>query len=115
MRILAAILASIMVLAGTTALAHSMIKEINISSGDSFAVSPETFDITFSHKAALADIELETSSGMAIETGFESDDDMSASFSVDLPTLENGDYLLTWKAVARDGHIMSDTIDFSVE
>ncbi len=115
MRILTTILASLMVFAGATALAHSMIKAINISSGDSFAAAPEAFEITFSHKAALADIELETASGEAIETGFESADDMSASFSVSLPTLESGDYLLTWKAVARDGHIMSDTIDFSVE
>ena len=40
---------------------------------------------------------------------------MTESFSVDLPDLETGDYLLTWKAIARDGHIMSDTIDFSVD
>ena len=115
MRFVAAILALIMVFAGATALAHSMIKDINISSGDSFSESPETFEITFSHKTALADIELETASGEAIETGFESADDLAASFSVNLPTLESGDYLLTWKAVARDGHIMTDTIDFSVE
>ena len=115
MRFLAAILAAALVMAGVSAMAHSMIKEVNISSGDSFTTSPETFEITFSHKAALADVELETSLGEMIDIGFDSEDAMAETFTVDLPALDSGDYLLTWKAVARDGHIMSDTIDFSVE
>ena len=67
MRILASVLTVAVLIFGGSVYAHSMIKDVNISSGDTSAQSPETFDITFSHKAALADVELESSSGDAIE------------------------------------------------
>ena len=115
MRFLATALVIAVVMAAPAALAHSMIKEVNIASGDVFSSAPEVFEITFSEDIALADLELETSAGQAVDFGFEADTDMSASYSVALPTLDAGDYLLTWPAIARDGHIMSDTIAFSVK
>lgn len=113
-KIITVIIATGFALVGA-ALAHSMVKSSNISSGDTFSSSPDSFEIEFSHEAGLADVTLETTDGDDVDIGFGGEDDMASEFSVDLPDLDSGDYLLTWRAVAMDGHVMSDTIDFTVE
>ena len=39
---------------------------------------------------------------------------MASTHKVDLPALPAGDYTLSWRAVAQDGHIMKGEISFTL-
>jgi methionine-rich copper-binding protein CopC len=39
----------------------------------------------------------------------------SKTFALPLPVIDAGTYVITWRAVSGDGHVMSATIEFSVQ
>ena len=97
------------------AFAHSMVKSSNITADAVLETAPTSFDIVFAHKVGLAKIGIETPLGEVIEIDYTAPKGMGDTFSVPLPELDGGDYVLTWRAVAKDGHVMSGNIPFSIE
>jgi len=94
--------------------AHTTIVASNIEDGVSFEAAPEVFEFSFGADVGLAGVELETLAGNAVDVAFERRRQMGKDFSVPLPTLEPGIYVLKWRAVAKDGHVMRGEIDFTV-
>ena len=96
------------------AFAHSMVKSSNIEVGQIYSASPSNFDIIFAHQVGLAAVTIETPLGEVIDIDFKAPKGMGDTFSIPLPALDEGDYILNWRAIAKDGHVMSDKIDFSI-
>lgn len=95
--------------------AHTTIIASNIADGAELAASPQTFEFAFGADVGLAGLELETLAGDAVDIAFQRPSEMGRDFSVPLPDLVAGPYVLKWRAVARDGHVMRGEIDFVVK
>lgn len=116
MKFLRSLIATLVVLSGTAvpAFAHTSIVSSNIEDGSQIEAAPASFDFSFGADIGLARMELETLDGASIEIAFDRPRDMGKSFSVPLPKLEPGSYVLKWRAVARDGHVMKGEVDFTI-
>jgi len=112
-RILAALAAAAILAAG--ALAHTYITNSNIEDGAVLAEAPESFDFSFADAVSLIGMELETVSGDPLGLDFTRSPEMTRDFSVALPELSEGAYVLKWRAAARDGHIMRGEIAFEID
>lgn len=94
--------------------AHTTIISSNIEDGAKLASAPDAFEFSFGAKVGLAGLELETLAGDPVELDFEQHTTMGKDYSVPLPTLEVGAYILKWRAVAKDGHVMRGEVDFTI-
>lgn len=115
MKFLRTLFAAILVLSFSgAALAHTTITRSNIEDGAELAAAPAAFEFSFGAEVGLAGLELETLAGDPVELDFERPKKMGKDFSVPLPELEAGAYILKWRAVAKDGHVMKGEVDFTV-
>ena len=108
-----AALAALLIFA-SPALAHTTIVASNIEDGIELKAAPEVFEFSFGAEVGLAGLKLETLAGESVEIEFERPRQMGKDFAVPLPSLEPGSYVLKWRAVAKDGHVMRGEIDFTV-
>ena len=97
-----------------TAEGHSTVKSSNVKEGQHYEVAPATIDINFDHDVGLATVQLTNLSKQVIEVDFQKPKKMQSSFSVPVPELKKGFYTLVWRAIAKDGHVMTGKINFSV-
>jgi methionine-rich copper-binding protein CopC len=95
-------------------LAHAEVEQATIEDGAELAAAPESFSVTFSEPIALAALTLATEEGADVPVDFAPSKEPAATFAVPLPALEPGGYALTWRALADDGHVMTETIHFTV-
>jgi hypothetical protein len=109
------ILAFCLLTAAGPALAHSMVERSTPANGQTYAAAPKTFEISFQHAVILASISLETAFGEPISVPYAPSKSMDTTFAVPLPALDPGDYTLSWRALAKDGHVMSESIAFTVD
>ena len=115
MKFLRAALAGLAVLLTTApALAHTTIIKSNIQPGAAMAEAPSVFEFSFGDEVGLAALELETLAGDSILIDFERPSAKDRDFSVPLPAIEPGDYVLKWRAIAKDGHVMRGEVAFSI-
>lgn len=98
----------------TPALAHSPIKQSNIEAGSHHELAPDNFAFSFGKAVGLAKITLTQVDGDEINLAYEKPKAMQKAFSVPLPKLNEGHYLITWSAVASDGHVMKGEINFVI-
>jgi methionine-rich copper-binding protein CopC len=110
----AAVAAALAAAWGAPALAHAELEQTTIADDGEIAAAPESFSMTFSEPVALAGVTLALEGGAEIPVDFTASREPAASFSLALPALEPGRYDLTWRALGADGHVMTDTIDFTV-
>lgn len=106
--------AAVFLMLSAPAFAHTTIVTSNIEDGVSLTAAPEMFEFSFGDEVGLAGLELETLAGEAVDIAFERSRQMGKDFSVPLPPLETGRYVLKWRAVAKDGHVMRGEIDFTI-
>ncbi len=106
--------AAAVLLLAAPAFAHTTIVSSNIKDGAELTTAPDTFDFSFGSDVGLAGLELETLAGTSVEIAFERPRQMGKDFSVPLPALAPEQYILKWRAVAKDGHVMKGQIDFMI-
>lgn len=102
------------------ATAHVVIKSSNIEQGGVYDAAPgnpvpENLEIAFSGDVGLVEVRLETAAGENINLGYVKPKDFQAAYVIPLPPLAVGDYVVHWRALAKDGHAMNGQIEFSVK
>ena len=127
---------ALLLIATTSALAHSKMSGSTPSSGDTAEAGLEVLDLTFDRKVRLTRVDMhQAPEGMTLEsvmkTMMEGQDhdiegqaaveltsDLPKSFVDEVPLgfspLEAGVYMVHWIAVALDGHTMEGDIHFAV-
>jgi copper resistance protein C len=111
---LATLTACALLLASTTALAHTMVRSTTIAEGATLATSPPSVTVTFEHAAGVGSVKLTTITGETILLSFTPSRAMVTSVTVPLPRLDPDRYKLEWRAIAQDGHVMAGGLNFGV-
>lgn len=127
---------ALLLIATTSALAHSKMSGSTPSSGETAEAGLEVLDLTFDRKVRLTRVDMhQAPEGMTLEsvmqtmkegqdhdiegqTAVELTSDLPKSFvdevSLGFSPLEAGVYMVHWIAVALDGHTMEGDIHFAV-
>ena len=100
-------------LAATVALAHAHLKKAVPADGGVVATSPANVALTFSEPARLTACWIQKGDGPKQKiSGLPTAP--AAEISVPLPQLEPGTYVLSWKVMGDDTHIVPGQIHFTV-
>ncbi|MAV46355.1 MAG: copper resistance protein CopC [Alphaproteobacteria bacterium TMED89] len=127
---------ALLLIATTSALAHSKMSGSTPSSGDTAEAGLEVLDLTFDRKVRLTRVDMhQAPEGMTLESVMKTmmegqDHDIEGQAAVELTSdlpksfvdevslgfspLEAGVYMVHWIAVALDGHTMEGDIHFAV-
>jgi methionine-rich copper-binding protein CopC len=109
MRIAAAAAA---LMAGTAALAHSMVTATDPADGAALTAAPEVIRIEFSEPIRLVGVAI---SGAGRDAALEVPSAGAARYALEAPDLPAGDYRVEWRGMAGDGHVMTGAFSFAVE
>lgn len=109
-RVLGGLMAS---LAATVALAHAHLKKAVPADGAVVSTSPATVVLSFSEPAHVTACWIQKSDGPKQKIGG-LPATASPDISISLPPLEPGTYVLSWKVVGDDTHIVPGQIHFTV-
>ena len=94
--------------------AHGDLETSTIADGAEIASAPAEMTLTFEEPMALAGVSLTIDGGDEIPLDFTPSRAESESHAIALPTLAQGGYVFTWRALGEDGHVVSETIAFTV-
>ncbi len=96
------------------AFAHTHVRTTSIADNATVSPAPDAFTVAFTDPAAIANVHL-TKEGAEIPLAFAPPQTMAASYRIPLPSLAAGAYEITWRMIARDGHVMNGVVHFRVE
>ena len=108
-------IACALVLVGCNAFAfgHAKLVKADPANGTTVAVAPTKFVLTFGEPAKLTALSLQKDAEPAKKIG-PLPTDASAEISVPAPKLAPGKYILSWRVVGDDGHVMPGKLSFTV-
>ncbi|MFZ6844211.1 copper resistance CopC family protein [Undibacterium sp. RuTC16W] len=92
--------------------AHAMLESTSPANNAILSVAPKTIQLNFGHPTRLAMLKLlkgQESIPLTIDNG-----QSAKAFSVPLPALTSGKYVVTWSTLSDDGHAMKGSIMFTV-
>ncbi|HWA21939.1 MAG TPA: copper resistance CopC family protein [Caulobacterales bacterium] len=110
---LAALILGASLLAGP-AFAHGGMVETSIHDQQKFAAAPTSVKVNFEHESAITSVTLMTAAKKQIAVDFKPTKDMGKEYTIPLPQLGKGAYILSYKSVSKDGHAMSGAVSFTV-
>jgi copper resistance protein C len=95
-------------------MAHAKLQSSTPANDAQLTESPKTLTLKFSESAQLAVLRL-VSGGKEISVPIDKSAKASQTFTLALPGLAPGKYVVQWSAVAADdGHITKGTFDFTI-
>jgi methionine-rich copper-binding protein CopC len=108
-------IACALVLIGCSAFtfAHARLVKADPADGSTVTVAPTKFMLTFGEPAKLTVLSLQKDAEPAKKIG-PLPTNASAEISVPAPKLAPGKYVLSWRAVGDDGHVMPGKLSFTV-
>ncbi len=114
-RLLLALVAILLpIAAASPALAHTAVRETSIPDNATLSAPPSNFTVRFSASTGLANVTLTNAAGREIALDYTPPHAMATTFTIQLPTLAPGAYMISWRTMARDGHVMPGAIHFTV-
>lgn len=96
------------------AFAHGGMVETSIHDQAKLAAAPPSLTVTFEHDSAITSVSLMTAEKKPLAIAFKPSKDFAKEYTIPLPQLSKGSYVLSWKSVAKDGHAMPGAIRFTV-
>lgn len=105
--------ALILVGATTLAFAHAKLLRSDPAEGSTVQAAPTKFVLTFGEPAKLTTLTLQKGTEPAQKLG-PLPTDAAAEISVPAPKLEPGKYVLAWRAVGDDSHVVPGKLTFTV-
>ncbi|MCC3244136.1 copper resistance protein CopC [Methylocystis sp. WRRC1] len=106
-----------MSMAGSPAFAHSFLVEATPSSKDHVATSPKTVKLRFGGgvEPAYSKLTIEGADGKVLATGAIGVPDKPRELSVESPELAPGKYVVRYRVLSTDGHIVEGNYEFTVD
>jgi len=95
------------------AFAHTHLLKAVPADGSTVTVAPPRFVLTFNEAAKLTALSLQKDAEPAKKIG-PLPTTPSAEISIPAPQLVAGKYVLSWRAVSDDGHVMPGKVTFTV-
>ena len=111
---IALIAAVLLAIGSPAAFAHTHVRSTSIADNARLAQAPSSFTVTFSEAAGLANVALTSAAGAPVALSYQPPRTMAASYTIPLPTLAPGAYILSWRTIADDGHVMNGGVHFSI-
>jgi len=104
-------------MAAVPARAHSFLVEANPSSKDHVATSPKTVKLRFGGgvEPAYSKLTIEGADGKVLATGAIGVPDKPRELSVESPELAPGKYIVRYRVLSTDGHIVEGNYEFTVD
>lgn len=99
------------------ALAHSFLVEATPSSKDHVSASPKTIKLRFGGgvEPPYSKITVENAEGKVLADGSIGKPDKPRELSVDSPELAPGRYVVRYRVLSTDGHIVEGNYEFTVD
>jgi copper resistance protein C len=113
-RFLPVLISAALMSAAPAAFAHGGMIETSIHDNAKLAHAPADFKVTFQHESAITSMMLMTADKKPMALGFKPSKALGKEFSIPLPNLAAGSYVLSWKSMAKDGHAMPGAVRFTV-
>jgi len=98
----------------TPALAHTKVQTTSIADGALLERAPASIVLTFTRATGLTGVALANGRGEPILIAYRPPANFGRSFTIPLPPVPPGEYRLSWRAIARDGHAVPDAVKFTV-
>jgi copper transport protein len=113
MRLLPALVCVLLACAGTAALAHAHLEKASPADGSVISAAPQNLVLQFSERAQLAALWIAADGGSRRKlTPLPQQPEQR--IVVALPNLAPGTYVVSWRAVAADGHVVPGQIRFTL-
>jgi methionine-rich copper-binding protein CopC len=113
MRYMGVVSGLVLALAATVVLAHAHLKRAAPADGAVVGTSPASVVLSFSEPATLTACWIQKGDGAKEKiTGLATTP--AQQISVPVPKLEAGTYVLSWRVVGDDGHVLPGQIHFTV-
>ena len=108
---------AVLSLSAAPALAHSFLVEATPSSKDHVAQSPKTVKLRFGGgvEPAYSKLTLETPDGKVLGSGSIGRPETPRELSMDAPDLGPGRYIVRFRVLSVDGHIVEGNYEFTVD
>src|ERR1700738_5589657 len=113
MKIARMVCASALMACSALALAHTHLVKADPADGSTVTVAPPKFVLTFAEPARLTALSLQKDAEPAKKIG-PLPTAPAAEISIPAPQLAAGKYVLSWRAVTDDGHVMPGKLTFTV-
>jgi hypothetical protein len=99
------------------ALAHSFLVEAAPSSKEHVAAPPKTVKLRFGGgvEPAYSNITVENADGKVVAEGAVGKPDAPRELSVDPPSLPPGRYVVKYRVLSQDGHIVQGNYEFTID
>lgn len=95
------------------AFAHKSLSKSNIEAGSTVTELPVKLELTFAKPVGLAHVEfVKPDSNESFDIKLPRK--MIKTHSIELPDLPMGAYVIKWRAVAQDGHVLNGEIAFTL-
>ncbi len=101
------------VVSSGAASAHAHLHSSMPANHSTVAEAPKQIALEFNEPVQLTAVSVQKGDGPATKLGPLADAP-AKTFSLSLPTLETGNYIIKWRAVSDDGHVMADKVLFTV-
>ena len=96
------------------AAAHAHLQNSAPANHSALAVAPTQVTLNFHEAVQLTALSVQAGSAKPQKLG-PLPSETSKTFKLPLPSLDTGAYVITWRAVSEDRHVMSGTIAFTVQ
>lgn len=110
----AILLAGLLSLAATPALAHSDVDATVPENGAVLAEAPPRIVLTFVKRIRLTRLRLSHGDSPAVDIDLGRETSFATRFVVPLPDMGSGLYRIEWRGLSGDGHVMRDAFAFRV-
>jgi methionine-rich copper-binding protein CopC len=104
-------------LAASPALAHSFLVDATPSAKDHVAPAPKTVKLKFGAgvEPAYSKLSIETPDGKVLASGAVGKPETPRELFLDAPDMAPGRYIIRYRVLSTDGHIVEGNFDFTVD
>lgn len=114
MRAMPLILLTVAIGATQSALAHTELAGTTPANGAMIAAAPDDVKLEFSEPVRLTALSIQMDGARKQSLG-PLPSETTANFAVALPALEDGHYVVSWRALSEDTHVVSGEFMFAVD